>query len=127
MSRAARSSVEPGREGPAPTSSGIILPCGGAYRSRSMTLMRRGAPQNLIAVCLPVALSVPVAVRAEVWREVKTQHFTLVSDADEKDARRVARQFEVVRSLIGSVSDLRLDPRLSITILAMRDRAGIRS
>src|SRR5260370_27240761 len=125
MSRAARSSVEPGREGPAPTSSGIILPCGGAYRSRSMTLMRRGAPQNLIAVCLPVALSVPVAVRAEVWREVKTQHFTLLSDADEKDARRGARQFEGVPALIGSVSELPLHPRPSITIPALRDPARI--
>src|SRR5260370_25424051 len=115
MSRAARSSVEPGREGPAPTSSGIILPCGGAYRSRSMTLMRRGAPQNLIAVCLPVALSVPVAVRAEVWREVKTQHFTLVSHAAEKDAPRPAPQVQGVPSFLASVIDLPPHTPLPIT------------
>ncbi len=89
--------------------------------------MGRGTRQNLFAAWLPVALSVPGVARAEVWREVKTQRFTLVSNAEEKDALRVARQFEVIRSLIGSASDLHLDPRLSITILAVRDKAGLRS
>jgi tetratricopeptide (TPR) repeat protein len=77
-------------------------------------------------VFLLAARSVTVG-RAEPWLEVRSPHFTLVSDAGEKKGRRVAREFEAFRSLIMTVTSFRVDPGRPITILAVKDEAAMRS
>jgi hypothetical protein len=49
---------------------------------------------------LPLSALARPALGADAWVEVKSPHFTIVSDASEKDAREVAGQFEQVRALV---------------------------
>jgi TPR repeat protein len=60
--------------------------------------------------------------------EVKSPAFSVVSDGSQKDALRTARQFEQVRALLKeSWPWARLDPSRPVTILAVRDEAGLRA
>ncbi len=52
------------------------------------------------SVALVALLSVSVPAAAQTWREVKTEHFTIVSDASEGRARRIVWQFEQMRTAL---------------------------
>ncbi len=61
------------------------------------------------------------------WVEVKGPAFTVVSDASQKDARRVSRQFDQVRALLKEVWPwASLDPPRPVMILAVRDEGGLK-
>jgi Tfp pilus assembly protein PilF len=82
---------------------------------------------SVVAAALVLSAAANAAAGAPVWVELKTPAFTVVSDAGEKDARYVARQFDQVRALLKEVWPwARLDPSRPITILAARDENGIR-
>jgi TPR repeat protein len=68
----------------------------------------------------------PVAAAA-TWTEVKSPHFTVVSDAGEKRARFVAAQFELIRDALmrvwpGASTDFGVD----VVVYAARDEKSMR-
>jgi tetratricopeptide (TPR) repeat protein len=76
---------------------------------------------------LAAALSVARANVAH-WTEVRTSHFTVVSDSGEKQGRRIAREFERMRQVFQDVyPQLEVDPELPITILAIKGKEVFRS
>jgi Tfp pilus assembly protein PilF len=65
----------------------------------------------------------PAAVNAaDNWIEVRSQHFTVNTNAGEKDARKIADQFEQIRQMFHSAfSALRVDPAQPIIIVAAKN------
>ena len=71
----------------------------------------------LLCACLPVD-----ARPSDTWIEVKCPHFTVESNAGEKDARKVCDQFELFRLTFHSAfASLRLDPGQPIIIIAAKN------
>jgi hypothetical protein len=49
--------------------------------------------------------------KPEAWIEVRTPHFIVVSNGNEKDARRIAEQFEQIRNVFQTFLGFkRVDP-----------------
>src|SRR6266403_3389528 len=62
------------------------------------------------------------AVAADNWIEVRSPHFTVQTNAGEKEARRVADQFEQIRNMFHSAfSSMRVDPGQPIVIVAAKN------
>src|SRR2546423_2881710 len=56
------------------------------------------------------------------WIEVRSPHFVVSSNAGEKEARRIADQFEQIRALFHSAfANLRVDPAQPVLILAAKN------
>jgi tetratricopeptide (TPR) repeat protein len=83
-------------------------------------------------LCLLVALSLPLFVAArdkpENWVEVRSPHFSVISNSNEKQARRVADQFERMRSVFHTLfPKIQIDTLGSITVLAIKDEKDFRA
>ena len=64
--------------------------------------------------------------KPEAWIEVRTPHFIVASNGNEKDARRIAEQFEQVRNVFQTFLGFkRVDPPQPIQILAMKNEASL--
>jgi tetratricopeptide (TPR) repeat protein len=62
------------------------------------------------------------ALAADNWIEVQSPHFKVQSNAGEKEARKVADQFEQIRNMFHSAfSTLRVDPPQPIVIVAAKN------
>ena len=62
------------------------------------------------------------------WVEVRSPHFVVISDTNEKEARKLAGQFERMRSLFQTVlPHTGGDASLPITVMALKDRKGFQS
>ncbi len=60
------------------------------------------------------------------WVEVVSPNFRIISNASESDANRVAREFEVIRSVFrAALPALVAEPRRPLTILAVRNESGL--
>jgi tetratricopeptide (TPR) repeat protein len=73
-------------------------------------------------VCLPRA-----TCAADTWREVKSEHFTVITDASERKARNIAWQFEQVRAAIAKAwpwARVQLD--VPIFVVAVKDEASMK-
>ena len=58
----------------------------------------------------------------KTWIEVRSEHFRVLSDGSDKDARRVAREFEQIRAVFSmTFPALRLDSGAPLLVLAPRD------
>jgi tetratricopeptide (TPR) repeat protein len=78
-----------------------------------------------------VAISLAILARAEAfgasdpnqgWIEVRSPHFVVASNAGEKEARRIADQFEQIRTLFHTAfGSLRVDPAQPVVILAAKN------
>jgi tetratricopeptide (TPR) repeat protein len=56
------------------------------------------------------------------WVEVRSAHFTVMTNSGEKNGRHVAAQFEEIRSMFqNTLTSLRVDPPQPIVILAAKD------
>jgi TPR repeat protein len=61
------------------------------------------------------------------WVEVRSEHFTVLSDAGEKEAGKVARQFERFRVALAEIlPKARLDPGIPVLIFAARNERSFR-
>lgn len=86
-----------------------------------------------IALCVVVAGSIlaaaPVRVAAErSWVEVKSPHFTIVSNASDRSAREVAWQLEQVRGVMQRLwTWARVDTPKPIVVFAVDDEASMRA
>src|SRR5215475_7110883 len=85
---------------------------------------------NKIGLLLPLLSTslVPARDKAETWIEVTSPHFVVATNSNEKQARRVADQFERMRSVFHVVfPGLHFDPASPIMVLAICDEQGFRA
>src|SRR5215213_8479468 len=82
----------------------------------------------------PVALacllfSAAAAAGAEpAWNELKSAHFTVMSNLGEKDTRSIAWRFEQARSAIAGICPwARVDLSKPVTVIALKDEASMRA
>lgn len=79
-----------------------------------------------------LALSIFVCAAArekpEIWLEVRSPHFVVISNSNEKQARRVADQFERIRAVFRKVFPrMQVDPGVPIVALALKDEKSFKS
>lgn len=81
----------------------------------------------LFSLILTAALS-PARDKGETWTEVRSPHFIVVTNANEKQGRRVADQFERMRSVFhAAFPKLQVDPGSPIIVLAIKDEKDFRT
>jgi len=62
------------------------------------------------------------------WLEVRSTHFIVLSNASEKQARRITGQFERMRSVFHTAfPGLEIDPPSPVVVLAIKDEKGFRA
>ena len=77
----------------------------------------------LLAAALASARDKP-----ENWLEVRSQHFTVVTNANEKTGRRIADQFERMRSVFHvAFPHVSIDNGSPIIVLAIKDEGDFRA
>src|ERR1700758_5424903 len=83
--------------------------------------------RSIVGIAALVAL-LPGAVRSaggdpnQGWIEVRSPHFVVSTNSGEKEARRIADQFEQIRSLFHvAFASLRVDPAQPVLILAAKN------
>jgi tetratricopeptide (TPR) repeat protein len=62
------------------------------------------------------------------WSELRTPHFTIISNASEKNATEIAEHFEKIRAALPQFFPLpvpRIDPAQPVLILAMKDETSL--
>lgn len=80
----------------------------------------------LVLVVSP--LLAPARDKPENWIDVRSPHFSVISNADEKQARGVALQFERMRSVFHTLfPKIPIDTLGSITVLAIKDEKDFRA
>jgi len=95
----------------------------------SMTMGLRRVSRCAIAAGVAILLAMLANVNAFGandpnlgWIEVRSPHFVVASNAGEKDARRIADQFEQIRTLFHTAfANLRVDPAQPVLILAAKN------
>jgi hypothetical protein len=66
--------------------------------------------------------------KAETWTELRSPHFVVVTNANEKQGRRVADQFERMRSVFqAAFPTLQIDPGSPIIVLAIKDEKDFKA
>jgi Flp pilus assembly protein TadD len=91
------------------------------------TMPRRLLPSRRTVFAVVLLLLAVPAVAADNWIEVRSPHFTVQSNAGEKEARKVADQFEQIRNMFHSAfSALRVDPPQPILIVAGKNENTIK-
>ncbi len=91
------------------------------------TMMRRILASRRITLTF-VLILLPVSASASGnWIEVQSPHFRVQSNAGEKEARKVADQFEQIRNMFHmAFSALRVDPPQPIVIVAAKNENTIK-
>src|SRR5579863_613347 len=81
----------------------------------------------LLALLFSAALA-PARDKPENWVRVLSPHFVVVSNTNEKQARRVADQFERMRTVFHKLfPKLQIDPGSPIIVLAIKDEKDFRA
>ena len=82
----------------------------------------------MAAVVLPTLCGAPLHARdVDRWLELRSRHFTVVSNTGEEETRRVALEFERVRAmLLRALTNARVDPRQPVVVLAVNDEDSLR-
>ena len=82
----------------------------------------------LSALLLFAVLPAPAREKPNVWVRVRSPHFTVISNADAKQARHVAGQLERMRNVFHqALAGKPADPALPIIVLAARDEKTFRT
>ncbi len=69
-----------------------------------------------------------IAANKDAWIEVRCPHFTVVSDAGEKQARRIADQFEQIREVFhNAFPTLRADLNEPVTVFAVKNENSMKA
>lgn len=90
--------------------------------------MKRLFRTAIVAGLLISGLWHPADARAKSWIVIRSPHFTVYSDADERKALRVTHEFEKFRALIRSfLPSLKVDPAIPTIVLAANDERTLRS
>lgn len=82
-------------------------------------------------LALAVLLTAPLATardKPENWIQVTSPHFIVATNANEKQGRRIADQFERMRSVFhAAFPKLEVDPGVPIVVLALKDEKDFRA
>ena len=90
------------------------------YMSKGRAHMSK---RSFLPLLLTAVLTAPACAKTESWLEVRTPHFIVVSNSNEKQARHVADQFERMRFVFHKMfPNARVDPGSPIIVLAVKDR-----
>src|SRR5678809_846999 len=82
----------------------------------------------LIVLLLFFFFFLPARDKAENWLEVQSPHFVVATNSSEKQARRIADQFERMRSVFHVLfPKLQMDPGAPIVVLAIKDEKDFRA
>lgn len=85
---------------------------------------RIGLCLALLAACCTFA----AAEKQENWLQVRSPHFIVVTNANEKNGRRIADQFERMRSVFHvAFPKLQIDPNAPIIVIAVKDEKDFRA
>jgi tetratricopeptide (TPR) repeat protein len=89
---------------------------------------RKLRPRNILVLCVLLLYGRGAAGdRADQWIEVHSPHFLVASEVGEKRARRIAQQFEQLRSVFhSSFPAFRADPGQPILIIAVKDEEAMK-
>jgi hypothetical protein len=80
----------------------------------------------LFLFCIP--FTALAAEPNDHWLQVQSPHFTVLTDSNEKQARRLAAQFEQMRSVFHTLfPNGASDTGSPITVLAVKDRKGFQA
>lgn len=91
---------------------------------------RRAAVSRGIALSLllQVILVSFAPAQTDTWLEIRTPHFVVISNSNEKRARHVTRQFERMRTVFSKVfPDANLNTATPIVVLAVEDRRNLQA
>ena len=81
-----------------------------------------------IALLLLTGLPSLAATKPQTWLALRSPHFTLITNGNEKQARRVAQQFELIRGVFKMVyPKSRVDPGEPVIILAVNDERALKA
>jgi tetratricopeptide (TPR) repeat protein len=91
-----------------------------------------GAPPMSKCLFLPLLVLAttlaPARDKTENWIDVRSPHFTVITNSNEKQGRRVADQFERMRSVFHvAFPKLQIDPGAPIMVLAIKDEKDFRA
>ncbi len=76
----------------------------------------------LIFLLLAGVFSAPATASTEQWVEVRSAHFTVLTDSNEKQARRILDQFERMRWMFQTLfPKAQVDPAAPIVVLAVKN------
>jgi len=83
---------------------------------------------SLIVLFLLGCLAVSAADKPQTWLQLRSPHFILVTNGNEKQARRVAQQFELIRGVFKKLYPrARVDPGEPVIILAAKDENTLKA
>lgn len=78
---------------------------------------------SVLATLVPIA-----AAQTEAWLEVRTPHFDIVTNSNEKEGRRAAHQFESMRSVFQRVfPEADLDTAEPMLVIAVQDKRALQA
>jgi len=81
----------------------------------------------VLAVVLHLFAAVGQAKKESPWTEVRSPHFRVLTDGSEGSARRVAKEFEQVRSVFANAfPNMRLETGAPLLIFAPRDESSMK-
>ncbi len=84
--------------------------------------MRNNAASRILLSISLLLSAAPVAAEDEVWIEVRSPHFIVISDASPKQARQTAKSFERFRHFFQTVwPDLKIDSGIPLVLYAGKD------
>jgi len=84
--------------------------------------------KHFLPLLLLAAALAPARDKPENWLEVRSQHFTVVTNANEKAGRRIADQFERMRSVFHvAFPRVSIDNGAPIIVLAIKDDKDFRA
>jgi tetratricopeptide (TPR) repeat protein len=93
--------------------------------------MKEPARLARFLIILPVVLLPASRAFAQVktpkWTEVRSPHFTVLTDGGERQARRLAEQFEAIRSVFEQTLRLRVESGKPFAVMAFRDEKSMRA
>ena len=81
---------------------------------------------GILVVLLPAARAVPQDERQK-WTEVQSPHFTVVTDGSERQGRRLADQFEAIRSVFEQTLKLRVESGKPFVVMAFKNERSMRA
>ncbi|MCL4523901.1 MAG: DUF1570 domain-containing protein [Acidobacteria bacterium] len=91
-------------------------------------MRRLAASIALLISCAVVCPAAPQGKEDIRWLEVRSPHFSVVSNADERLARSTAAQFELFREVfLAAMPGLRVDSGTPLVILALKDDKSLKS
>jgi tetratricopeptide (TPR) repeat protein len=84
--------------------------------------LRRALGVAAVATLLPFHCAFGAGDPNDGWVEVRSAHFVVSSNAGDREARRIADQFEQIRALFhAAFANLRVDPAQPVLILAAKN------